>query len=349
MSHFKKYFLYRFRSVMWLTVVLCILAVILVQSSVSVYMGTYYEWDEGTDTSIEYERINIDNFGIVAFILGAACTVMPILELGGLKNKRNVDTLYTLPVSRSKMALAHYLNGLVQSSVIYTVAYIALVIKILTSSMLDYINSPILLLPCYFVVLLAGVAVYSMFAAIFNSANTVADGCLFIAVWSLLPTFLVMAIEELGSRTSGIMDIPFIDESSGFSMYPHSVMAITENFFRALTGQMAYRRSYTKEMIFWTIVGAALAGVYFYSFVHKRAEKINDSSDTFFGYRTIIPIIVFCLSVSTDTELLSIIFAVLAAVVGYMLYRRSFKMKMKDIVITSCIIAFVSISVHLLG
>jgi hypothetical protein len=333
---------------MLFTAVLCILAVILVQSSVSIYIGTYYEWDEGTQTSIEYEAVNIANFGIIAFILGAACTVMPILELSGLKNKRNLDTLYALPVSRSKMALTHYLSGFVQAAVIYTVAYITLVLKIIASPFFDCIHSPILLLPCYFVVLLAGLTVYSIFIAIFNSANTIADGCFFMAVWSLLPMFFVMAMEEFESKTSGMISIQVIDSNSGFVMYPHAAMAITENFFRILTGRRDYSRSYTKEFIFWAGIGVILAGVYFYSFVHKRAEKINDSSDTFFGYRTIIPIIVFCLSLSTDSDPLSLIFAVLASVVGYMLYRRSFKIKIRDIAVTACVIAFVRISCYLL-
>jgi hypothetical protein len=269
---------------MLFTAVLCILAVILVQSSVSIYIGTYYEWDEGTQTSIEYESVNIENFGIIAFILGALCTVMPILELSGLKNKRNLDTLYALPVSRSKMALTHYLSGFVQAAVIYTVAYITLVLKIIALPFFDCIHSPILLLPCYFVVLLAGLTVYSIFIAIFNSANTIADGCFFMAVWSLLPMFFVMAMEEFESKTSGMISIQVIDSNSGFSMYPHAAMAITENFFRILTGRRDYSRSYTKEFIFWAVIGVILAGVYFYSlFISAQRRSMIPpipSSDT---------------------------------------------------------------------
>ena len=347
MWHFKQYLSHRLKTVLWLTVVLCVLAVILVQFSVRVYKGTYYEWDEGKQESIEYKRINVSNFGIAAIIFGVACTLMPVLELGGLKNRKNIDALYALPVSRFKMALAHYLSGFIQAALIYTAAYITLVLKMISSPLFDQIHSPILLLPCYFVILLAGAAVYSIFTAIFNLANTVADGCFFIAVWSLLPSFVIMALENLGARTGGVISLPFIENGDYISPYPHSALNISENFYAIFIGEKNIP-SYVDEMVFWTVIAAALAGLYFYSFARARAENIEGPSSALLGYRIIIPLITFCLSISTDIDLASIIFAILAAIVGYMLYRRSFRIKIKDMIIPAVIITVAQGLVYLL-
>ena len=111
MNSFKKYLIHRLKETFLLTLVLCIFAVIVMSTFTSLWLGTYFEWIDGYDEPIEVRRLRIEGFGLIAFIIGAACTLMPVVELGDMKNKRNADVIYSLPVSRGKMAIAHYLSG----------------------------------------------------------------------------------------------------------------------------------------------------------------------------------------------------------------------------------------------
>ena len=58
-----------------------------------------------------------------ATLLSIVASIVPILELSGLKNRRNLDTLYFFPIKREKMAMVHFVSGFVQVLVIYTVTW----------------------------------------------------------------------------------------------------------------------------------------------------------------------------------------------------------------------------------
>lgn len=349
MLSFKKYLSHRLKSTLLLTLILCVLAIIIVSSTVILRMGIYYEWPgEAPGEPVEVRGLRIENFGSVMFILGALCTVIPVLELSGLKNKRNADTIYSLPVSRTKLALAHYISGLIQIFAVYTSAYAALFIKIISSRLSSQVSSYGALIWCYFLLLVAGVAVYSIFMAIFNSANTVADGCLFIGVWSILPALLLIALNEFGGNTSGILSIPFVDRLSEGFLYPHAALLVTEAFYNMAIGREVLM-IYFNYAIFWTAIGAICTAVYFRSFVKKRTEEIGDISDTVFGYKVIIPIGLFCMTQAFDEKAVCAILGILMATIAYMIYRRSFKLKRSDIICIVSIVAFTSISMSLLG
>ncbi len=348
MSSFNKYLLHRLKSSLLLTAILCVLAIIIVSSSVSLYVGTFHEWIDESKESIKIERLKIDNFGSVMFILGALCTVMPVLELSGLKNKRNADAIYSLPVNRSRLALAHYVSGLIQIFAVYSCAYATLFIKIITSRFSSWVTSYSALIWCYFVLLLAGISVYSIFMAIFNSANTAADGSLFIGIWSVLPALFIISAGEFGSNTSGILSIPFISKISEGFFFPHAALSVSDAFYNMIIGRDV-EMIYFHYTILWTIVGIICAAIYFRSFVKKRTEEIGDISDTVFGYKVIIPVCLFCMTQAFDEKAICALFGILMAIIGYMLYRRSFKIRRSDIICTATIVAFTSISMALMG
>jgi uncharacterized membrane protein HdeD (DUF308 family) len=70
----------------------------------------------------------------------------------------------------------------------------------------------------------------------------------------------------------------------------------------------------------------------------KRAEEIGDLSSTVFGYKVLIPLGVFSMTQAFDEDIVSFIFAALLGVVGYMIYRRSFKIKKNDLITIGAII-----------
>ena len=62
---------------------------------------------------------------MIATIMGVIASIIPMLELSVFKSRRNLDTLYCLPISRRKMAAAHYLSGFIQMFTVYTAAFLA--------------------------------------------------------------------------------------------------------------------------------------------------------------------------------------------------------------------------------
>ena len=118
---------------------------------------------------------------------------------------------------------------------------------------------------------------------------------------------------------------------------PHSAFFVTDVFHGILTGNEV-QLEYYDYAILWCIVGIICAAVYFRSFKNKRAEVLGDISDTAFGYKVLIPVGVFSMTQAFDEDIISFIFAALLGVVGYMIYRRSFKIKKNDLITVGAII-----------
>ena len=100
MTSFKNYFNYIFKKSLSRLLVCAVIALLITVSSVDVFI---YDYED-------IHTVNV-SIGFLATILGALCFLTPVLELSPFKNRRNIDTLFNLPVSKFKMGLAHYLNG----------------------------------------------------------------------------------------------------------------------------------------------------------------------------------------------------------------------------------------------
>ena len=350
MTAFRKYLNHRLRSALILTIVLCILAMIIMQVSTSVVTWNSLNWYDANGQRLEepitVRRLSVNSFGLIAFILGAMCTLIPIVELGDMKNKRNADLIYALPVSRAKMALAHYASGLINIFTVYTVAYITMTVKILTASRAHLLPQKWILIPCYFALFAVGVCIYSIFTAIFNSANTVVDGCLFVAAWSIIIPLFYIALNDFTSIFTNLENF-FEMNLNENSLMPHSAFFVVGYFHDILVGEEVLRSAYAYIPV-WCIVGIVCAAVYFYSFARKRAEEIGDLSSTVFGYRVLIPLGVFSMTQAFDEDIVSFIFAALLGVVGYMIYRRSFKIKKNDLITIGAIILCTGVMMALL-
>ncbi|MBE5818772.1 MAG: hypothetical protein E7312_06925 [Clostridiales bacterium] len=124
---------------------------------------------------------------IITFVV-IMSLVTPILEFYSFNNKRNLDTLFALPISKSKMILAHYLNGAVQIFVAFTVMYLIWLFSYVFASYTElHVGYSYLAYP---VILLSALGIYTIFSFIFIRANTTADGFAFIFLHAFL--FVIM-------------------------------------------------------------------------------------------------------------------------------------------------------------
>jgi hypothetical protein len=296
----------------------------------------------------------------LATIVGIIASLIPMSELGGFKNRRNLDTLFFLPLSRFKMALAHYISGFLQMFTIYTVAFIGHWLCLLQFShyyRLEYM--PLY----YFLLLFLGAVVYSVFMFIFGEANSGIDGVICAAVWSfalyLLMTAIaypirVLATELIYGGMDNVKYFEFTRRLSGFNEWflPHapinnltvvfqSVMRGWDNFngleleHYFPTFKEAIARNYPHwYMVFaWIAAGAASIWGYFRTFTRKGAERAGDISDSPFCYKSLIPICGASMVVLTsEGDGMMFFLSVSAMYIGYAIYRKSFRIKKSDVI-----------------
>ena len=130
------------------------------------------------------------NFDLAAALVIFLSLVVPIFNFAKFQNRRNLDTLYSLPLSRRKFALAHYLAGLIAVLIPTAIGFLVEVGVIIGYGAFSFIDLGWLFV--YFALLmLMGWLFYSMNLYVFNEANHIFDGVVFIVGWNLL--FYVVA------------------------------------------------------------------------------------------------------------------------------------------------------------
>jgi hypothetical protein len=330
MTAFKRYVLYRIKNSILRTLIFTILSILVTQTVIR--------------DCIDLRRVEDRTSGLFIFatILGIVASLIPFIELAGFKNRRNLDTLFFFPIKREKMALAVYISGLFQVIVIYTVTYVAGALFLATNT--DYFALGYML-PYYFLSLLLGAVIYSVFMFLFTEGNTVADGVLICLLWIFLlntasytvirqcveqklwPTSTAMNLTEWGIIYTPInhLTVLFQDliEINHPSRWDRSVVSIKEHSYMFFV---------------WGAVGIAAAIGYVFRFAKKGAEKAGEISTSWLGYRILIPIYGYCLILLTASDsgpstMSLLTFALM--IIGYVIYRRSFRLKKSDIIVTA--------------
>ncbi len=270
-----------------------------------------------------------------ATVLFAFAVIIPILENACLKERRDLDLLYSMPIKRGGLALAHYLCGYIQLVFIYSVTFFSYWLYLGVHT--DYYSLQWLALyyPCS---LLAGLIIYSVIAFVFNEANTLFDGIVFSLIWVFAAYVLIRALLfNLDSHLPDKLYFSYIRTAQSFEL-----SAPIENLnyiFRALIQtnrnpisefKLSNYASELKCIALWGGAGIASAFGYFFGFFRKGAQKAGEISSSPFGYRLLIPLVGFSLiSIYNYTDILPI-FILIAMYAGYIVYRRSFKIKLAD-------------------
>ncbi|MBQ8432320.1 MAG: hypothetical protein IJX28_05505 [Clostridia bacterium] len=280
---------------------------------------------------------------ILATLMCIIATVIPMIELMDFKKRRNLDTLLSFSISRPQMALAHYLSGWIQVMLIYSVSYFWTFAHLTITT--DYFDlSP--MIPYYFISLGLGWILYSFFLFLFGEGNTTVDGVIFCILGMFVFWLLFFAVNEihytLHDSTLSYFDSEYIlfrSEEWGIAYTPinnvttwfQELIEINKPgsnpnriYERYLQGDLRY-------IVFWGIVGLLSSVGFVWSFSKRRAETVGDISNSWFGYRTLIPIYLYSMLFFIDVD--AVIYLWIVAVVGYFLYRRSFRLKKSDVLV----------------
>ena len=295
----------------------------------------YYEYDANYITQDYFSTLYIP-----VAILCILAYVLPVKWFSFFKKRINLDCAYSLPISRKAMGAVHYLTGLGTLWGAFTLSYLVNFLLLLSRGTNWFHFGP--MLPHYFLCLILGFAMYSVMVFVFNEANTRDDGILFMVLYTFVFAFILIAIAELTEWQA-------LDE--GYGSLPWGVIDTLTVYYQALVeiDTEGLQPFWSNPMLifwfmFWVVLGIGAAVGFFCSFGKRRMEKTEDISDSFFGFRTLIPIFAIT-GMFLARSLNSIIFVVLIeffAIIGYTIYRRGFHYKKSDIIwlVLFCIFAF---------
>jgi len=331
MTTFKRYFCYRLRKSKLQIIIFTVLAV----------------WMTHFSTMDAIEGFHLEGYGDVHqaglsdlhSILVLCCTIIPIVENSCFKNRRNLDTLYCLPISRPKLALAHYLCGWAQVMIIYTASFAWCTVLLLSHREWFHLSY---LFPYYLLSLLMGLIVYSVFSFLFGEANSEGDGIMFVFFGIFAFMWILYSIGALISGNLGVFEgeWKFVDWDWGIASRP--ITRLTALFqskihlhplppYQSDEALTVMREWYMFTV--WGIIGIASAIGYFFTFVRRGAERIGDISNSWFGYKTMIPIYAYgMIFLLGDGNAIFTIFLLIVMTLFYAIYRRSFRLKKSDLI-----------------
>lgn len=346
---FESYFRYHLKSKLrWLIILVVIALFFTVIYSTAGQRTEYMDYDWDTGEMIHTGRFDYESFiGWPVTLLMLCAYILPVTEFAFFKKRRNLDCVYALPISRRQLGTVHYLTGLICLVLPYVSSYLVNFLLMLRYPE-GFNYSP--LLGHFLYNLLIGITIYSLMVFLFNQANTMIDGIIFMVLWTFLLSIILGAVNNL----SQIIFVPArlegdaynqaynawrenwrIEDSYGITWslpsdmnWPYSrVIEKAEN----ATLADFWDDSTVVWSVIWPMLGAAAAAGFFWSFGQRRAEKTEEVSDSWFGYKLLIPLYSFgSLIAFSGATLFSI---GVPTFVGYIIYRRGFRLKVSDWII----------------
>lgn len=306
------------------------------------------------DTSNQYLRLDYSSIVFPAFL---AVHIIAFLELNKFFNKRNLDSWFSLPISRTKILSAHITNAVIQVLLFVGTQFIGTIISITNecgredASFSDMVDIGSLGL-CFFALLIALLlsCLFAMFVV--NIANNAFDAFVFTIAYTVLPMIFV---ELLIAPLNSILDDRTFGAISGV-IYSPTIFAdgfVSDLFKKMSNEDYVYYSLYisdSKLPPLWAtllmLVIFAVSGILLFKmFNRKKAYEAEGPSLSIFGYRTLIPILIFTETVGPIysmieyqgffQEFLVMIVALLFMLprfyVYYIIFRRTWRIKKVDI------------------
>ena len=342
MNTFKDYIKYRLRSSLLRTAAFAAIALVMTYYYISPSLSIWNVADNiGADFyykvpgGIYAGYLDLTFIGVVLIIASA---VIAVLEMADFKNKRNLDTFYSLPLSRFQLALAHYISGAVQVFAVFTAPVLCAFVMALPY--IAYLK--LWILPVYYIFsLIFGLGFYSFVCFFFSEGNTLVDGIVFAGMWFFAFAAILGTLNDSPAFEPYLSWIPTSHYDIIFpNYYWGSAEAPLTNLAVVFTDMIGVGKSmmnnadsimHTFYMFYvWAGIYAACAYGYFRSFMRRGAEKAGEISESPFGYKFLIPFYAVCIFL-TGIALLYSVFIFALMFIGYVIYRRGVKLKKSDI------------------
>ncbi len=334
MTGFKSYFCSHLKSNS--RILLYLIAITLVLTLViGINSGTEQRWDSKMQAFVVTAYNS--TIGVPVIFLCLLAYITPVLEFSFFKKRINLNCAYAMPISRRALGLVHYLTGAITVLLPFTMSYLLNFILILTRGVQNYNLAP--MIAHYFLCLLLGLAMYSLMVFAFNEANTTGDGIWFMFLWTFVTFFATTALDRIMDAWSYFIIEPL----------PWGLISELTTSYKRLVELTVPIYSGTEDflqtpncifwIIAWSLIGIASSVGFFFSFGKRRMEKTEEISDSFFGYRVLIPYFAVTGMIAFPSFPTWVIFEILA-LIGYTIYRRGFRYKLSDVIVLLSLLVF---------
>lgn len=298
--------------------------------------------------SLEPKYSNTSNVGIIITIFALASYIMPIFMNKYRYNKKLANRNFSSPISRRALFNVNFLIGLINIIVFYTIFYF-LGMLIVAIKMTNYAIK--FYIPLYFVILLIGICIYTFNYFIASRANKALDAFIFIIMYTFIFALLVKFIETL-FLTNHEINRKFITFKE-FVIWGNA-------FNKCIVKNVSLVIVHANEPSLYSIIGNSVQvsdciitfvvlpilaiTSYLLSYImsnKESAEKVEEISDSYFGYKVLIPTYMLLSIVLTSVNIQSRtlvtlvymgIFTALYFALTFICYRR-FKIPKKDFII----------------
>lgn len=262
-------------------------------------------------------------------------TIIPIYEFSFKMRKNSVDLFYSLPVKRYKLYLVKYLIGIIELFVIFSVSFIyILIFNLIVSNSLGVSIDAVYFIPYYFSSLGLTILLFSWFSFVYTRGNTIFDGILYM----VLSVFMVSIIVGAGNNIVN----KFSSNNYYINIYsytPYSLFVVTVRNFSNYIKYPGFSTPIVNlsQLLVTIILSIAFLVLFFILNNLKKAEDTSDVSKEWYTYRLLIPLYIIGLCVITSSISLGMnaFFLVIIGIsgyVGYVIFNRSFKIKINDLI-----------------
>ena len=276
----KRYFSYELKKNLGAFVVItAIMSVLYVITTSTATLFDGRPWADVLSNRWRYNRST--QIGVIYTMLGIISFVVPVLMYSFKMNKRSIDAFYSLPVKREKIYLVKTLVGLFLVLVPYTIAYW---LGFLTIALRENYFYLIHYFSGYFGGLLYGICIYGICSFAFTRANRIIDGVIFILAYTFVGCMVVGTIGE-------IFDIWVSDFIWNFT--PFGGLIDFGNNINSLIRCDRLERYYewNTSMFLYPVLFASISYfLMFFLLKYEKGENAEQNSDSWFGYRTLIPV-----------------------------------------------------------
>ncbi len=313
-----KFFCFEIKKHLWAIVVLTAVCTLPYIAKLSM-MDLFYVY-EHHDTGEMIKVLISSQIGLAIFALGALCFLSPVLVYSFKMSKRGVDAYYALPLKKKKLYLVKTMVGLLLVLVPFTVMYWSGFLTLLCRAENPY--DMFWYLPAYFGSAFLGICLFGFNAFLYTRGNTVADGFVFMVAYILFFTMLYSYVMKAFHLPYGLSETQFVSFGGliGFGNAMSDLIARYENVaLLPLT------------FVIMPILGAVGYVLLFLLLPYEKGENAEQISDSWFGYKLLIPTYTaFLLALNLNTfDMIWFCTIAVAAIVATVVYQRKFKFHLK--------------------
>lgn len=261
--------------------------------------------------------------GVVLLALAAV-----IITFSFKMEKRSVDCFFALPLKRWKQYLVRTLLGLCLVAIPLTIAYWVGFFVLLFRPENPYNME--LYVPTYFALLFFAFCLFGFFSFVYTRANTVADGLAYLCAYILVFYFISNMFWQLSGWNLAWKHIEENMDIFGGSAFIRGISA------RICREEGAALR--LERCIFPTVLGVLGYILQFALLPMEKAENAGQISESWFGYKVLIPVYVVCSfqMFARGFNLMTTVIIAMLAFGGAVAYKRTVRLSWKYGVVLAC-------------